>query len=102
MDGTVLLPPFPSHPCCCRVNVTWVLSATHPWDYGGVPRLGEGCLLGQGASPRRCCTETLSAFSRSGMEGKLPGWVWRSQGFQPGGCRTRGIPWWGREVGSLC
>lgn len=75
MDGTVLLPPFPSRPCCRRVNVTRVRSATQPRDYGGVPRLGAGCLLGQGASPRRCCTETLGSFSRSGMEGKLPGWI---------------------------
>ena len=70
---------FPGHPCCCGVNVTWVLGAPQPRDYGGVPRLSAGCLLGRGGSPGRCCMENLGAFSWPGMEGRLLGWIWQQE-----------------------
>ena len=76
-DGAVT--SFPSYPCCCGVDVTWMLGATQPQDYGGVPRPSAGCLLGQGESHGRCCVEMLGVFSQLGMKGRLLGWIQRVQ-----------------------
>lgn len=64
---------IPSQPWCCGGNVTWVLSA------GGVLPQGRGdaqeMLRGEAVCPQ--VGKDLAS---------------RKQGFQPGGCRTKGTP----------
>lgn len=90
---------FPSRASCCGVNVTWVLGATQPQEYGAVPRLSVGSLP---EGPPGDAVWRLWVSS-AGWGWRMLGWIRRVQrgarDFSVEAAGQGGILWWGREVG---